>query len=188
MSTENSSLHIEAPGSESRAEHRIVKADRSLLRMVFLGLMLFCALVLRGIYEMAQAFKVARATARVDPAAAKIQILNLLDGFLLGMTGIMTVGGLYLGIKGWRIWQASQFPVPGTRVVMDTPIVRGTQARRRAVVGWVFAVGLLLGAYLLPSLGREAILDRIYLPQDSDAVPDTVFDPDTPEAGSIPVG
>ncbi len=52
--------------------------------------------------------------------------------------------GLYLGWISWRTLRSERFPPPGARVLSDTRVLRGRQARRRGQAGLVLAAATLL--------------------------------------------
>jgi hypothetical protein len=85
--------------------------------------------------------------------------------WLWGALGFASGGGLafgcYLARMGFHVPRAGQFPVPGQRVVRDTPVRQGRSARQiawlavsAAVVMWVASLALpLLLWRLLRSMG-----------------------------------
>ena len=56
---------------------------------------------------------------------------------------ITAVGALLLALHGARVVAARRWPLPGARVEVDTPIVRGTPAVVRGVI--VLVVALFFG-------------------------------------------
>jgi hypothetical protein len=56
---------------------------------------------------------------------------------------IIAVGALLLALNAARVVAARRWPLPGARVEVDTPIVRGTSAVVRGVV--VLVVALFFG-------------------------------------------
>jgi hypothetical protein len=85
--------------------------------------------------------------------------------WLWGALGLASGGGLafgcYLARMGYHVLRVGQFPVPGQRVVRDTPVRQGRSARQiawlavgAAVLMWVVSLALpLLLWSLLRSIG-----------------------------------
>lgn len=51
---------------------------------------------------------------------------------------------LYLGSISWRTWSSERFPPPGARVISDTRVWHGRQARRRGQLGLALAAATFL--------------------------------------------
>lgn len=75
-------------------------------------------------------------------AAAKVQTLIRIVFvlFLVGTTALC----LYLARSSWKTLKNERFPPPGSRVLSDTTIRHGLQARRYGQAGLVAAILLML--------------------------------------------
>ncbi|HID76922.1 MAG TPA: hypothetical protein EYP56_13120 [Planctomycetaceae bacterium] len=134
--------------SEDRAvEDRIVQADRRFRRRVFwwVGVALLLGLLglllvrrhVDGILELADR--------DLDQAIAQARRLAAVCAWItgLGLTGI----GLWFGRLGWQIYLWDQYPPPRWRVIKDTRVRRGDQARRLARLALACcAISILGGA------------------------------------------
>lgn len=95
-----------------------------------------------------------------DSEAAVAAFFQLAGWIFLGFGVLVTLVGLHAFVTARRAFRAAQMPPPGTRVLRDTPVVRGPLARRRArtamiLAGLIVLVGILtpfLGAYVLPRI------------------------------------
>lgn len=78
-----------------------------------------------------------------DPEADRRRLGWILFG-LFGILAVLPFGmGAYLIVLGRRILAAGRIPLPGQKVIVDTPVRRGRDARRRGLL----TVGL--GALLI---------------------------------------
>lgn len=73
---------------------------------------------------------------------------------LLGLSLTLPVVGFsaYLWRLGSRIVRAQRFPAPGSRLIRDTPVVRGAAALRRGRLTQALAAALLLATVTLEML------------------------------------
>ncbi len=77
------------------------------------------------------------------PLAAE-RALAVVRWFLALMAAGGVMLGLYLGWISWRTLRSERFPPPGVRVISDTRIRRGREARRHGQAGLALAAATLL--------------------------------------------
>lgn len=79
-----------------------------------------------------------------SPASAIQKVMFVLSGVLVAwLLGALAIS-IYLHRFARRVFSSQQFPPPGTRVIKETPIIRGQAALRRAkiiqMVAFIFAL------------------------------------------------
>jgi hypothetical protein len=133
----------------------IVKADPRLKRLSLIGVV---AGVLAGaglIWAFGAWMARVQALARVSPDQARQQLGSALAWLSLLMGAGLAAFGLYLTRLAVRTLRAGRYPLPGMRVIRDTPVVTGAQARRRARFGLALAALLVLLGGLFPVMAWQ---------------------------------
>ena len=82
------------------------------------------------------------------PVVAAERFLRAARIFLGLSAAIAVLVAGSLARVSWRTLRSERFPPPGSRVTSDTPVLRGSAARRRGLTGLAVAV-LMLGATAL---------------------------------------
>lgn len=98
----------------------------------------------------APALAILLATLREEPSAATIR--RWLWTTVAFASGGALAAGAYLAWLARRVHQAGQFPLPGQRVVRDTPLHEERAARQLAWLGWALAAALWAAGLALPVL------------------------------------
>lgn len=90
------------------------------------------------------------AIARLTPGEALLAMELILMGSFLGLAALGAYG-LRLGL---RIMKHRRLPPPGAKVLVDTRVIQGPEARARgraiAILAALLTLGGLLGAYYIP--------------------------------------
>jgi hypothetical protein len=137
---------VRKPPTVDEASEPIVRADN---RMRMLALGVFVAATLFGIVAMRWITQRIGALERLVPIDSKralegtVELLWWLTGLAAGMALLVA---LIVAQKSRAIRRADRYPVPGTRVLRDTVVRTGADARRVAAWGDMLAIGLVLGA------------------------------------------
>ena len=101
----------------------------------------------------------------VDPLEAAIERLERWTTVLGWIGGLSFVGiGLWMFALGWRINRAGQYPPPGMKVIRDTPIRTGPQARTMANV-LQLAAFVLITAGVVATWWLHQVALRIFAPR-----------------------
>jgi hypothetical protein len=132
--------------SVDRDDQPIVRAD-PMARAIALGV--FAVATLAGFLLMrVTAARIAELERLVivDLERAREETIQLL-WVLTGVgSGLALIAAAALASKSRAIRRADRYPLPGARVLRDTVVRTGSDARRVARLGYTFAVGLALGA------------------------------------------
>ncbi len=130
--------------------NHVLIADTKLRRRA-LGLVIALGVLgVVAIYVFAQFLQGLQALANESPEEA----LERFGAFLRVFLAVTSVSLML--ISGWvarfslKALQAKQFPPPGTRVIRDTRVMCGAQARRKAILGLVLAAILAVCGVLVP--------------------------------------
>jgi hypothetical protein len=83
----------------------------------------------------------------VDLERARDETVALLWSLTGVGSGLAVVTAVVLTLKSHAIRRADRYPLPGARVLRDTVVRTGADARRVANLGYMIALGLALGAF-----------------------------------------
>jgi hypothetical protein len=72
-----------------------------------------------------------------------------------------------LAYASWRVYHAGQWPLPGWRVIWDTPLRTGRQASKVALFFLVLAVAALVYGAVIVSLSEHVPEEEIAVPLES---------------------
>ena len=158
--------------------HSILKADPGRQRIVLVVAALLTGITLRAAYGVARTLDQIRQIAVLDSRRASKKAVELTDLYLWVGSIALALIGIYLIVQGIRILRTGQHPLPGAKVVFDTRVSRGLAARRRAIVGILLGVVLVVGAIWLTSDGRRQIRKAVVLPEPESVRQVSPFDPD----------
>jgi hypothetical protein len=82
------------------------------------------------------------------------RLLGTMDAVIsIALAGL----GLVVARLSLRVLRAERFPPPGSHVIVDTRVIVGAGARRRAYIGFVMAAGLAALGVILPYLLWHAL-------------------------------
>ena len=135
---------------ETHEEETVVRADERTRRIALAVLIGSTALGAAAILALRSYFAGLEALAETDPDLAIAKGSALLAGTSIAMGVSLVAFGGYLFLLSRRIAASGRFPPPGMRVIRDTAVSTGREARRRATATLVMAVVLLAGGVLLP--------------------------------------
>lgn len=129
----------------------ILPADRR-LRAVLIGVTLVVALLAIAlfVFVLPNYLDSLKVLINERPTQGKAEFQTLIDTFILASMLCGTALVVYMAWTGRRALNAGQFPPPGARVLVDTRILSGDAAARRAKgMLWTAA---LLALLVLPGL------------------------------------
>ena len=109
----------------------------------------------------------------VAAAKAMLAVRGMLILLIVGATALI----FQLARTSQRTLEAERFPPPGTRMVSDTRIRRGREARRQGWIGWILA-GLILVLTLLVCTWAHTIFGQLL---NTTLRPTTIHVPRTPQ-------
>ncbi len=161
--------------------HDIQPADPQLKRRFLLGMTGLAILIALGIHALdAYLLELHVLAQDAQPtAAAKAQdLIRMVLALLIAGTAALC---LYLARSSWQTLKSERFPPPGTRVLSDTPIRRGAQARRYGQAGLLVAVLVMLVTVVVATQASR-LLGKSF---DTQLKPTPVFFDETPPP-SIP--
>jgi hypothetical protein len=124
-------------------ETDIQRADKGLRFLVVLAFVGAIAVGAAGLVAFEGWLDEVRRLAPADAGRALRTAFAWISGSAIVLSLLLGLSLLRLGL---RIQRAAQFPLPGTRVIRDTTILRGDVARRRGKVFLGFGVVLMLCA------------------------------------------
>lgn len=135
-----------------KSKLEIVKADKGLRNRVVAALI--AVAVLGAVCIRALNWTLDELARSAEPASeAAMGTLRTLFAFLTTMMAVTLIGaGTYLAFFSAKILKLSRFPPVGFRVIKDTRVVTGKQARTRGVAGIGLATLLILAGSTLPVL------------------------------------
>ncbi len=133
--------------------NQVLIADKKLRRGA-LGLVIALGVLgLAAIYMLEQFLQGIQELTKESPEEA----LERFGAFLRAFLAVVSISLIL--ISGWvarfslKALHAKQFPPPRTRVIRDTRVIYGAQARRKATLGLVLAAILAVCGVLLPWQG-----------------------------------
>jgi len=136
----------------STADAEVVRAD-PIFRRRFLGVLLLLAVGgAAAILALHFDLEATRRLVDDDPAQALAHVLWLLEAVSSVTAVALILFGLYGLRLANRVYRAERYPLAEQKVLRDTPVERGKQARRRALGIGVTSAVLLALALLLPYL------------------------------------
>jgi MFS family permease len=155
----------------STADAEVVRAD-PIFRRRFLGVLLLLAVGgVAAILALHLDLEATRKLADHDPGQALEHVLWLLEAVSTATAAALVLFGLYGLRLANRVYRAERYPLAKQKVLRDTPVEKGKQARRRALGIGVASAVLLALALLLPyamscfvsrlAEGTRASADRI---------------------------
>lgn len=89
---------------------------------------------------------------RTDPMEATRMMLAVSRLLGAGVAVVCFATAIWLAWLSAGIRRAERFPLPGARVVRDTPVLTGAAARRQSRIALVFSLALLVGGVVVPIL------------------------------------
>ncbi len=134
----------------------IQPADPRLRLRFLLAMILIAAIGAAGILSLddyltrLHALVIARQTEAVAQAHRAIQAVLA----LIATGG--TLLSVYLGSISWRALRSERFPPPGARVISDTRILHGAEARRRGQAGLALALLTLMATVVVVASAHRA--------------------------------
>lgn len=131
-------------------DDEVQRADPATRRRALIYLTLATVVGLVGIGGVEEWLQHLREEAAEDPHAAADKAARVVT--VLGAVISASVFGLALVVArlSWRVLSAGRFPPPGAHLTVNTRIVLGAAARRRAYAGLLIASVLAALAVLLP--------------------------------------
>jgi hypothetical protein len=137
-------------------ECEMIRADPALRRWalaIVLGMTIFGAIVIAYLPDTLHEL-LALAVRSPEEAGRRATLV------LLAVVAPATVLGMWAGIdairRSRRALRAEQYPAPGSRVVRDTPVLRGRAARVAGTLGVVLGSALIALAVALPYTAYRA--------------------------------
>lgn len=147
------------------ADESWIEPDPTHRRRMLLVLLVVAATGLGGIVWLQATMQDVLALSERNPARARGQVLALAQWLF----ALLTLGAAAYGVLAfrvsWRAWHTAQFPPPGTKVLSRQRCFTGRPARRRAVIGMVAAVLVVVGSLLAADVGMELL--RAQLPAEA---------------------
>jgi hypothetical protein len=129
--------------------NEVQKADAEARRKAILVLIFAAALgglLLSGFDHFGAMF---REWLTSEPAETARRAKQVLSVSILVLSVPVITFAIYFWLLGKKVLLAQQFPPPGYRVILDTPIVRGAAAVTRGHAIQILAVGIGAGAAVL---------------------------------------
>ena len=147
---------MESESPEVQREAEVQRADPRLRVRVLLCMMLVAALGAAAILYL-DAYLTELHTLVFE---AKPEALDRARHAVFALLALIAAGGalfsLYLGRISWRTLRSERYPPPGTRVISDTEVHRGLEARRRGQAGLVLAALTLVLTMTIVSRAHRA--------------------------------
>ncbi|MCG8364815.1 MAG: hypothetical protein MJA27_15985, partial [Pseudanabaenales cyanobacterium] len=137
----------------SDSTNQVLIADKRLRRRVLGLAIVLSGLGLAAIYALEQFLQDIQELAKESPEEALEQFGPVLSGFLVVTSLCLILVSGWVARLSFKALQAEQFPPPGTRVIRDTRVICGAQARRKAILGLVLAAVLAVCSVLSPWWG-----------------------------------
>ena len=133
----------------SESTKPVLIADQRLRRRVLVLAIVLSVLGLAAIYALEQFLEDIQELAKESPEEAMEQFGAFLSVFLAVVSLSLILVSVWIARFSLKALQAEQFPPPGARVIRDTRIIYGAQARRKAIPGLVLAAILAVCSILL---------------------------------------
>jgi len=89
---------------------------------------------------------------REDPAETTAKARMLLLALAVVMAGPPVAAGAYLWRLGTRVADTQRFPPPGVRMVQDTVVLTGNDARRRGLIAQGLGLALVAAGCIMTLL------------------------------------
>lgn len=154
-------LEKRSPANE-RPEGEVLRADRTLRNRLLLFLVVFSAAGAAIVFFLERHLETIVASSEDNPEAAVRQVFQLLRvSTAVGGIGLI-VFGTYFARFSLRVLSSGSFPPPGTKVVRDTQIQRGSAARVRGWSGVALAALLVILGLAVPWVPDLVIRPMIY--------------------------
>jgi hypothetical protein len=138
---------------EYEAEDKIIRADPAYRMQAVALLAVLIAVGVTALLATDRYLGGLRDLAHDSPEAAAAKAATLFRVLMAGTALIPLLAGAWLSRLAWRGWVEGEFPPPGTRVIMDTAVVSGRNARRLASLTFALGVILVLTAVTLAAFG-----------------------------------
>jgi len=110
----------------------IIPADRAYRRQVLLVVLPLALLCTAGLLALLGRFRELASLAEVDAAAALAGLRRLVGAVSAGNAGVSLALCAWLGRLCYRTYTCERYPPPGVRVLRDTRLRTGRDARRMA--------------------------------------------------------
>ncbi|MEE8524627.1 MAG: hypothetical protein V3T72_11905 [Thermoanaerobaculia bacterium] len=145
------------------SDREVQKADPGLRKKVLVGAVFLVLALVAGMVVLENRFSELEKLAADSAYLASQQGLAAARVLLVAVAlGAIVLGGV-LGRLSWRTLSAARYPPPGVRVINDTPVLRGDQARRYGRGGLVLSAVLIAAGIWVPYRIHE-VLDRLLQP------------------------
>jgi hypothetical protein len=131
----------------------VVHADRKLRRNIAVVLLALLLVGGAGLYWLDALRASMEEWARNDPEGAIDRLKVILQILFIVMGVIPVTAGALLMHIARRVLKNRQYPPPDMRVVVDTAVIRGEQARRVALLGLALSTLLIVAGALVPVVG-----------------------------------
>ncbi len=133
-------------------DEKIIRADKK-TRIVYLVLIVLLIIAALFIYRYWQNYYGDLSKlADTHPEQAMMKLMSLVKAFILINPIIMAAFMAYFIIVGAKTYRSGQFPPPGIKVIRDTKLTRGDQAKKYALGFWLIAATLLVFAVMITIL------------------------------------
>lgn len=130
----------------------IQRADPAARRLALIGVVAMAGLGLIPIIWLQGVLDTISELRRTDPVEATRRMLGVTRLLAAATAVTCFVIAIWLAQLSFRIRTAGRFPLPGARVVRDTPVLRGAAAGRQARIALMVALALLISGVLVPAL------------------------------------
>lgn len=145
---------------ESVESQDIQAADPKLRRQVLGGLTLFVMLASFAVVRLDAYLVGLQALAKNDISAAAEKIQHLSAWLLAGLGVVTVLFGLYLVSIALRVLTSQRYPPPGMRMINDTKVLRGRNAKVYGSVALCLALAILVAGVIIPWKAQSK-LDRV---------------------------
>jgi hypothetical protein len=135
-----------------QSETEIQRADPAMRRLALIVVIATGALGLVLIVWLQSTLDAISALYRTDPTEATRTMRAVTRLLGAGIAVVCFATAIWLAWQSFGIRRAERFPLPGARVVRDTPILTGAAARRQSRIALVFSLALLVGGVVVPIL------------------------------------
>ncbi|MEM6456413.1 MAG: hypothetical protein AAF772_15080 [Acidobacteriota bacterium] len=137
----------------------VLTADPRLRAVAMVAVVVFAALGFAGLSWLQAEAALIQQMAQQEPLRAIARFQHATLRFVIVPSLLLALTAVWMMRLALRARRADAYPPPGTRVVRDTPIVRGPAARRKA--GFGLALGALaLTLALATPIAVDVLLDR----------------------------
>ncbi len=144
----------------ARQDFDIQAADPKLRRLVLGALTGLIVLASLAVVRLDAYFTSLQSLAKNDVTAAAEKIQQLSNWLLIGLGVVTVLFGLYLVSIALRVLTHQRYPPPGMRVINDTKVLRGRNAKVYGGVALCLALAVLVAGVVIPWKAQDK-LDRV---------------------------